>query len=468
MNRIRLLLLLLTLAACCCLTAGESALWRGIRDLSMLYNQGLKDSLMTRTMELKAIAEAKKDYTAQTMIHVMLGTISSEQGDKQTALNEFTQVADIAEKQHLLKLATSKPHYQFLLHTLVPTYAQLSLLCDELGFPERSLTYAKDGLEWAAANKNRQETTIAVAMLTEMLVKHGGDIALKVAGDSLKESETPLPPPKSELPKATTTVAEKKDADTVRQKPLETRVEYVTLRNEQPRLLWIIAAVLLCMLLLTLLWLWYTRRKKEQETRRRVDESYREGQEQERSRLAKELHDSVSNQLLAVEMKMRDEGATSKQAIKLLSESREQVRRVSHELITPEFESSTLDEVIANYVHELDGIGHCAVNYTSSPADANWKAIPPKTALDIYRIVQEAVSNAMKHGQATTVSIGMHQQQTTNSLTIIISSDGITTGQQPSKGIGLRTMRQRAEAINGQIEFQQYSFGNVVRLTLKW
>lgn len=198
----------------------------------------------------------------------------------------------------------------------------------------------------------------------------------------------------------------------------------------------------------------------------KLEEVYREGQEQERSRLARELHDGVSNQLLALEMKLRDETSLPPQTIEMLSESREQVRRVSHELLPPEFEHTTLDDVLDNYAALMDGTGGCAVSYISTPVDADWCTLPQKTALEVYRIVQEAVGNAIKHSHATTVSIGMHQGNN-GILTVIVSNDGHgETDAEWSVGIGHRSMHQRAAAICGTVTYQKVPFGYLVKLVV--
>lgn len=194
-------------------------------------------------------------------------------------------------------------------------------------------------------------------------------------------------------------------------------------------------------------------------------ESYIEGQENERNRLAKELHDGVSNQLFAVEMKLNLEGLTP-QTMQMLSESREQVRRVSHELYPPEFEYTNIDEAIRHYILELDGTGGCEITYSASPADADWTTVPKEKALEIYRIIQEVAGNVLKHSGATEMAIGM-QMSPEQTITIIISDNGTAHYDDNSnRGIGSRTIRQRTRAIGGKMEYSHEPFGNIVTLTV--
>lgn len=235
----------------------------------------------------------------------------------------------------------------------------------------------------------------------------------------------------------------------------------------------IVTIVALCFLCVGY-YLWRRRSdaRKRRDNERKLAEKYVEGREDERNRLARELHDGVSNQLLAVEMKLSTDGLTT-QTMQLLNESREQVRRVSHELIQPEFTHSSLDEVLVHYASEMCGTGHCEVSCSVTPTDADWRSVPDMVALEMYRVVQEVVSNAMKHAGATVISIGLHQDEKQN-IMLIISDNGAKAlaqpqssdqGGQPS-GIGLRTIRQRVSAIGGTVETFHHQYGNVFKLVV--
>ena len=222
--------------------------------------------------------------------------------------------------------------------------------------------------------------------------------------------------------------------------------------------------LVLLILAIYILWQRYQHKKTVRQAEHQMEERYIEGLENERNRLAKELHDGISNQLLAVEMKLNEEGLTP-QTMQLLIESREQVRRVSHELIPPEFEHTTLSEVIRNYADSLNGLHHCEVSYTQTPKDIDWSEIPPEKELEIYRIIQEAVSNAIKHTNTTAVSIGLHLG--TDNLKVLISNNGTRKeNHEKTTGIGKHNISQRASSIKGKIDFIEYKYGSTVRLTI--
>lgn len=192
---------------------------------------------------------------------------------------------------------------------------------------------------------------------------------------------------------------------------------------------------------------------------RRMTEKYISGLEGERNRLARELHDGLCNDLYTIELRLAASEPSSP-SVGMLAECREQARRISHELMPPEFRYATIDEVLSDYVERIAaGAAPCRVSYGSQPHDASWKRVPDGVSFGIYRIVQEALSNALKHSGATEISVRMSADA--GCVTVEVSDNGRGGGK--SSGIGVRTMRQRAEAVGGRISVEGGDDGTVVR-----
>ena len=216
----------------------------------------------------------------------------------------------------------------------------------------------------------------------------------------------------------------------------------------------------------------YIRRHTLQEAEQEQNRRYLEGMENERTRLAKELHDGVSNQLLAIEMKLNDNANGNnngtangdrkwEQARRMLTESREQVRRVSHELMPPEFSFAHLGEVIEDFIEYMDGTNGIAMHFDSQSNEECYKSIPPAHALEIYRIVQEAVTNAVKHAAPSDIYILIKEE---NNTMIIRITDNGTPRQGGTHGIGQRTMNQRADSIGATLTVERIPYASVVTL----
>ena len=231
-------------------------------------------------------------------------------------------------------------------------------------------------------------------------------------------------------------------------------------------------AVLVCTVLVSLYVQGQRRKLKESEaefarlkadTGRRLTQRYIDGLESERGRLAKELHDGVCNDLYTVQLRMAQGACDMAEQTHMLSACREQVRRVSHELMPPEFNYADICIVIDDYLLRTGEASGCEVSFTATPDDADWAAVPDATALEMYRIMQEAVANAVKHSGATSIDVTLDMQE--NSLSLTVTDNG-TPAERPGAGIGKRTMRQRAEAVGGRLTVERKDGKTIVQVII--
>lgn len=240
--------------------------------------------------------------------------------------------------------------------------------------------------------------------------------------------------------------------------------ELALARSEARRsemLMWLFAAagVLLLVVIAFVLYAARQRRRRLQremefaqlraEVERQRTQQYVEGLENERQRMSRELHDGVCNDLLAIEMGMR-QGRDADDTARLIGNCREAVRRISHELLPPEFAYASIDEVLRYHLSKQaeacpEGL---LLTYESEAGGAAWTEVPDDVALEVYRITQEAVGNALKHAGATSIAVSMQLHE--GALTLRVTDNGQPHAGQ-SRGVGMRTMRQRASAIGGAV-----------------
>ena len=249
------------------------------------------------------------------------------------------------------------------------------------------------------------------------------------------------------------------------------------------------------------------------DTDRRLTQRYIDGLEAERERLAKELHDGVCNDLYTVELLLAnklsadestaDESTADKQtssqqtsgqvisrqagsrqadeiqadeanllvcssadclsAKKMIMACREQVRRVSHELMPPEFKYADINIVLDDYIMRTAEAAGRDITYEADPADADWGAVADSAALEMYRITQEAVGNAVKHSDATLVSVSL--SMTPQAITLTVADNG-SPADFSGSGIGRRTMRQRAEAAGGKLTATREDGKNIIQFII--
>ena len=203
--------------------------------------------------------------------------------------------------------------------------------------------------------------------------------------------------------------------------------------------------------------------------------------DRERARVGRDLHDGLGQQLLGVTLLARAaeaQLATGNVAVaaedlrkigQVMTDALQWTRDLARQLIAPTLANdgllSTLQDLAAN-AERLFGIRCIAT------AEPRLPAPPPEAGEHLYRIAQEAISNAVKHGRATRVSI--HLGAVTNGSSddpligqvLTIRDDGLglhairATGSNGHAGTGLHVMRRRAELIGGRLEVTTASNGN--------
>lgn len=179
--------------------------------------------------------------------------------------------------------------------------------------------------------------------------------------------------------------------------------------------------------------------------------------EKERSRIARELHDSVSQQLFAAMMMLSAINETidgqlsepiKKQLIKVeevIGNAQTEMRALLLHLRPVALEDRSLKQGITNLLEEL---------YSKVSLELKWELM--ETTLDsgiedhLFRIVQEAVSNTLRHAKANKLEVYLNQTQ--DSVTLKIVDDGVGfESNQPDKvgSYGLRNMRERVVGLGG-------------------
>ena len=159
----------------------------------------------------------------------------------------------------------------------------------------------------------------------------------------------------------------------------------------------------------------------------------------------------------------KNSSAKNSSAKNLITACREQVRRVSHELMPPEFKYADINIVLDDYIMRTAEAAGRDITYEADPADADWGAVADSAALEMYRITQEAVGNAVKHSDATLVSVSL--SMTPQAITLTVADNG-SPADFSGSGIGRRTMRQRAEAAGGKLTATREDGKNIIQFTI--
>jgi PAS domain S-box-containing protein len=204
-----------------------------------------------------------------------------------------------------------------------------------------------------------------------------------------------------------------------------------------------------------------TERKLAEEALSRLSGQLINAQEEERRRIAREIHDDFQQRLavLAIELESLSQDIGEKDAIALLRlrELSCQVNALGTDLhsLSHRLHSSTLDSM--GLVAALKGL--CSEFRKHHDLDASLVAenvpekIPNETALCLFRIAQEALQNARKHSRAQTAEVRVEGLEGTIHLSISDQGMGFDPEKSARKeGIGIRSMEERARLVDGRLE----------------
>lgn len=193
----------------------------------------------------------------------------------------------------------------------------------------------------------------------------------------------------------------------------------------------------------------------------------------ERNRISREIHDSVGHalstamiQLSAMEAVSQKENSKVKDMAKnlrlFINESFKDVKRAVNELKPDEYDDYQgilrIKEVCNNF-EKMSGI---QVKTFISKGDWN---LSTKQANHLYRVTQEVLSNSLRHGKAKMVKVIMNF--TKDEFIISFKDNGIGTSKIEESGVGLKSIRERAEEIEGVVDIKSsYGNGFFVKITV--
>jgi signal transduction histidine kinase len=196
-------------------------------------------------------------------------------------------------------------------------------------------------------------------------------------------------------------------------------------------------------------------------------------QEAERSRIARELHDETGSALSAVLLGLTaiDQAPTrleARQASAALRETArttlENVARMAFELRPPALDQLGLVPALKDLIRGLAERGGPAVELNVDLTTA--ERLPPKVETALFRIIQEALTNVVKHADAKTVRITLARQKRSVVLTVDDDGHGFSRAQARADHFGLVGMRERTASVNGTLEIESEP-GAGTRLTVE-
>jgi signal transduction histidine kinase len=176
-----------------------------------------------------------------------------------------------------------------------------------------------------------------------------------------------------------------------------------------------------------------------------------EGQENERKRISRELHDGIGQLLTVMNLRLEliDDHKEIKSEIKsLINQTISEVRRISYNLMPGALMDFGLEAALRDFTENIKKYSGIPVHFTYEKRQTGLN-ISFDTAVAIFRIIQEGLNNIIKHAAATRIDLSV--KETDSRIEILLTDNG--KGFDPNtikKGLGLKNMKERTEILNGK------------------
>jgi PAS domain S-box-containing protein len=224
-----------------------------------------------------------------------------------------------------------------------------------------------------------------------------------------------------------------------------------------------------------------TERKRTEDALREVSHRLHRAQDEERRRIARDLHDSTAQQLAAVMMNLgvlQDRiDLSDHKSVKLLQESlglvdrcSEEVRTLSYLLHPPLLDQIGLDAALRLYIEGFSKRSNITITIELARSE---ERLPEEIELTLFRVVQEALGNIHRHSGSPTAVIRLVRKRAEAVLEVVDSGSGMPPEtlraiQQGlvTQGVGLAGMRERLREVKGRLEIESRPTGTRLRATV--
>jgi signal transduction histidine kinase len=398
-------------------------------------------------------------YVLDGMINI--GSINSELQEHDKAAAAFTHALAITKVFH-------SPEY---LQYIYMSYAEELYKTKQYRTANEYISQAIRVSESLQATDELRQAYLSAALIKEALAQPAMALQYRkkyeALNDSLLGENTRKHVQQLEIQYQT----EKKDKELTEKKLLLTQKDLQLQQKNN----WIIAFLLgttLLIITVFIIWLKFQHKQRMHEQKLQVLEKEKtvqlleaimHGEEKERTRLSKDLHDGVGGLLSAVKMhfsalkreqsSLQDNTAYA-HALGLLDDAIGDVRKTAHNLMPEMLSRLGLKEALHLYCRNISHSRELQITFHTYGTVHRYKS---NFELSVYRIIQELVNNIVKHSQATEalVQLSQHQQL----LSITVEDNGIGFNQQVAQqnGMGLKSLQSRIKALNGNIEIDAAS-----------
>ena len=217
-----------------------------------------------------------------------------------------------------------------------------------------------------------------------------------------------------------------------------------------------------------------TQRKLAEQALAEMTRKLLEAQEQERARIGRELHDDINQRLamLAIELEQLQDNTSevetrARELHRQAAEISNDIQALSHDLHSSKLRYLGVVAGTRSWCKEFGDRQRVEVSFRSNVSDP----LPPEVGMCLFRVVQEALHNAVKHSGVKQIDVQLIAEADEVCLSVSDSGRGFDVeSATESKGLGLTSMRDRVRLVNGIITIESRPLGGTtihVRIPLK-
>ena len=221
-------------------------------------------------------------------------------------------------------------------------------------------------------------------------------------------------------------------------------------QQKKIRLYYLIAGMIM-LTAFTFFWLRNSNNKriaKEKAKQKQISiDAFIEGEEKEKARIGRELHDGIAQEIVGVKLAMHQQHADTKLIDELTRISIE-IRNISHELMPQTLKEYGLKLAIEDICQKI--LAPSGIQYelhTSLPDER----LANKIEITLYRIFQELVHNIIKHSHATEVLIQLRKMN--NHIMLVVEDNGKGMSAEKKNGIGISNLKSRVQLLDGNLQY---------------
>jgi signal transduction histidine kinase len=199
---------------------------------------------------------------------------------------------------------------------------------------------------------------------------------------------------------------------------------------------------------------------------RKITSAILYSQEEERKRIAQDLHDELGSSLAALKLRLQKTGlekGTLDVIIKVVDKASADTRNISHNLMPPEFEKTTLEDLLSNHYTKLNSESSTHFHFHISGDPGHFSK---EDELIIYRILMEVTGNILKHSGASeaTVQLIYYSDQ----LEVMAEDNGKGMVERVKDGIGLKNIQSRVNYLGGTTKMDSGPGGTTIMIKIPY